>query len=119
MIEAEKSVVFTYEIPKSLQKTQSGRVFTTVGIRELRPLDEIAAAERCGGNAIRLAFELAFEALTEVNGKPVDRGGGGAEKDWRDMGPKLRNLVLTAYNAEFSVDKDDTDAFLKSRKLSV
>ena len=109
-------VVVEFEIPANLQKTSRGLVVTTIGVAELTPLDEIESAKRARGDTSRLAFELALQSLATVNGKPVSLGDGSAEGAWLAMGPKLRNLVMTAYGELNSAGNADVTGFLKSRK---
>lgn len=109
-------VVFTYAIPADLQKTSRGVVVTTIGVAELTPLDEIEAAKRSRGDTTRLAFELAMQSFAEVNGKAVSLSDGSAESNWTAIGPKLRNLVMTAYSEVNQAGGEAVVGFLASRK---
>lgn len=115
-IRPQGRVVVTYEIPANLQKTSRGVIVTSIGVAELTSLDEIEAAKRSRGDTTRLAFELAMQCLAEVNGKAVSMGDGGVETAWLAIGPKLRNLVMSAYSEINQAGGDDLKGFLGSRK---
>mgnify|MGYP005615287627 CR=1 FL=1 len=115
-IRPQGRVVVTYEIPARLQKTARGITVTSIGIAELTPLDEIEAAKRSRGDTTRLAFELAMQSFAEVNGRPVSAGDGGVETAWTQVGPKIRNLVMTAYSELNQAGGSDVQDFLGSRK---
>lgn len=116
------SPVFTYDVPASMQKraTDDGVItITSISIRELAPVDEMAATTRARGDAIRLAFELAFESFVGINGKVLSNINGEKERMWRYLGSALRNLVTTGYAQQFMASPEESSAFLQSRKVSV
>ncbi len=115
-IRPQGRIVVTYDVPARLQKTARGLVVTTIGIAELTPMDEIEAAKRSRGDTTRLAFELAMQCFAEVNGKPISLGDGGVETAWLAVGPKIRNLVMSAYSELNQAGGTDVQDFLGSRK---
>lgn len=115
-IKPSARTVYTYDVPPLLQKTSKGVIVKTIGVAELQPLDEIEATKRARGDAARLAFELALQSLATVNGTPVSLGDGSAETAWTSLGPKLRNLVMSAYAENNQAGQNDLVGFLASRK---
>lgn len=114
-----KENIVTYMVPATMQMSSSGRKFESLGIRELEPADEMMATQRAAGSGIRLAFELALQSLVFVNGKRVTLADGTADLAWKEMGPKLRNLVMSAYSQMAAASNEEVAAFLGSRKITV
>jgi hypothetical protein len=106
--------VFVYDMPEGVIDT-----IKSVGLVELTAEEELTATKRSRGDHMRLAYELAKQCLVEVNGAPVSLGDGSADKVWGSMGPKARNLVLTAYAEMHAPAEDMAQLFLKSRKVRV
>lgn len=94
-------------------------VIKTIGLKMLTPLEEKTAARRANGDQIRLAYELAFESLAEINGKVLKTSDGSADKAWGEMHAKVRNLVMLAYSELAAPDEAISTSFLKSRKSKV
>jgi hypothetical protein len=58
--------VYQFEVPEQLANG-----VTSVGLVELSADEEIMATKRSRGDTMRLAYELAKQALVEVNGAKV------------------------------------------------
>lgn len=108
--------VHTFNVPESLAASTGVK---SVGMVELNALDELQAAKKAKGDAMRLAYELAKSALVEVNGEKLSAGDGSLESAWLRMNPKVRNLVLAAYGELHSPPDGSVDDFLKSRQVKV
>ena len=117
-IATSNRVVHVFDVPETLQKTSRGLVITNIGVAELTPMDEQSAAQRARGDGHRLAFELALASLASVNGRAVSLANGSAEEAWTAMGPKLRNLVMTAFGELNGAGQEAAASFLKSGKLA-
>ena len=115
-LEAVKSsrAVHTYTLPERLHPS-----IKTVGLVELTPVEELMATKRSGSDGIRLAYELAKQALAEINGAPVRLADGSSDTAWESMGAKVRNLVLGAYADLHTPPDGAADAFLKSHEVRV
>lgn len=113
--EAKKTrPIFEFDIPEPLADG-----IKKVGLIELTADEELQATRRSRGDTHRLAYELAKQSLSEVNGEKVGLANGSVDKAWNDMSPKIRNLVLTAYAELHAPPENAAEAFLKSRKVKV
>jgi hypothetical protein len=108
--------VFTYDIPAKLAQRTGVK---SVSMVELTADEELAAAKRSRNDNVRLAYELAKSALVAVNGKRVGLSDGTADAAWNRMDPKVRNLALQGYSELHTVEEEDIDDFIKSRKTTV
>lgn len=107
--------VYTYTVPESLGDVGA----RSVGLVELNAGEELMAAKRAMNNPIQLAYELAKEALRAIDGRPLSLGDGSTDVAWGAMCPKLRNLVMAAYNDLHSPEAAEVKGFLKSRQAHV
>ena len=89
-----------------------------IGIVELTLNEEMTASKRAGVDMVAMAAELAKEALREVDGRTLSTPDLSADAFWRDCKPKLRQLILTAYNVVHNPGAANTAAFLSSRRQS-
>jgi len=90
---------------------------STLVFHELTAEDEIMASKRARGDAGTLAYELAKASLAAVDGKRLSLSDGSVDRWFSHASPKVRGLIVTAYNEIHSVTQGDADAFLKSRKV--
>lgn len=109
--------VVEFDVPAKYQSTSDGKKITTIGILELLPGEELMAAKRAGDDSAAQAFELAKQALAEVNGTPCTVGDGSADIWFANMCPQLRALVVTAYTDVNTPTKADAADFLKGRRI--
>lgn len=114
----EKKPVHTFTIPPKLAQAIGVR---NIGIREQTAEMELDAARASRGNAANMGFDLALRCLAEIDGSPVSLVDGSAEQAWSKLGPKGRQLAMTAYSAVNNLDLSDDEAasFLASRAVSV
>lgn len=108
--------IHTFTVPAQLAE-QTG--VSSVGLVELTALDELGAAKRAKGDAMRLAYELSKSALAEVNGEKLSFADGSLDRTWAVIHPKIRNMVLAAYSELHSPPEGSVDDFLKSRQVKV
>ena len=107
--------IYVYEIPAKV-----GVATKSVGLVELTSREEqLAAKASTGDGATRLAVELAKMSLVQVDGKTVGPTDGSVDKAWDTLGPKVRNLILTAYVQIHHVEDEEVTGFLASRQVRV
>lgn len=111
-----KRNVNEFDVPESIAE-ESG--IKSVGMVTLTSDEELTCFKRAKGDNAKLATELAKTALVEADGKPLSQGDGTVDTFWKNCQPKLRQLILTAYGELHAAPEEDTQAFLKSRKLRV
>jgi hypothetical protein len=116
-------IVYDYPINDPNIVAASG--VTQISMMTLTADDELMAAERCGGNQLGLAYELAKQSwcqVTQADGTVVSLspGDGTVDQYWND--PKfrhIRSLATSAYQAIHQVKKDVTEDFLKGCTVRV
>ncbi len=106
---AEPRAYYTYDVPEKLAKQSAIKSITLV---ENTAAEELMATKRSGGDPIRLALELGKQAVVAINGRPVSAGDASLDSAWDKMHPKVRNLVMHAYNTLHANTKEDGEAFL-------
>lgn len=112
--EASSRPVYRFTIP---ERVSNG--ISEIGMVQLTSDEELRATKRARNDSHRLAYELAQQALIEVNQETVKEGDGSRDAVWTKMDPKIRLLVISAYGELHTPEQDDIDAFLKSQKVSV
>jgi hypothetical protein len=111
----EQRLVHEYDIPKVLSDECGYRM---VGVVSLSADEELMATRRAAGDQVRLAFELAKEALRFVDDQKVSTADGTVDRIWiKPDFSKVRTLVVTAYNETNQPTQESTQAFLKSRRV--
>jgi hypothetical protein len=90
-----------------------------MGFVQMTSDETLRATKRARNDAHRMVYELAKQALVEVNGQSVSEGDGSADKAWEEMSPVVQSLAVLAYNKLHVPDDADADAFLKSQQVSV
>lgn len=115
VVRGKSRPVFTYVIPPKLHRYG----IKTVGLIELTANEELMATRRSAMSPMALAAELAKESLRKVDSKSVSTTDGTADFAFNTMHPKIRTLVMSAYNLLHNPDGDDTKGFLDSQEMSV
>lgn len=117
---AEKAVIkrtmHTFTVPETLVAEVG---VAKISVSELTAEEEMMATRRSGGDQVRLVWELAKESLRRIDDMPVSTGNGTVDAHWNRMHPKLRQMVIGAYNSVHSPDRDESKAFLGSREIEV
>lgn len=106
--------LYVYEVPASLDVG-----VRSLGLVELTAGEELMAAKRASGDSMRLAYELSKEALRRLDDRALSAADGSIDVAWSAMSPKLRNLVLSAYNDLHAPAEAEVRGFLKSRTVQV
>lgn len=109
--------IYTFKLPPSLA-AECGT--ESVGLVQLTAGEELMASKRSAMDQIQLAYELAKEALREVDGKPVSTADLSADAWWDDQrNTKIRTLVVSAYNTINAPNAGETKDFLASCSIRV
>jgi len=106
--------IHTFQIPEII-----GGEIKSVGLVELTAAEELMAAKRVKTDPAAYTFQMAKAALAQVNGDPVSVVDGSADRAWERMGPKVRALVVTAWNDISQPTEEAVSGFLQSRKVQV
>lgn len=111
--------IYEYDLPEEVQKLGDKYVKKSIGLVKLRMDEEIASAERAGGNQAKLAYNWARYALVQIDGRPLDKANAEDEIVLSNCDPLIRELILEAYADISSNPKETTKKFLGSRKVKV
>lgn len=119
-MEAQKKSrnVNVYTVPESIA-SETG--VNEVGMVQLTTEEELLCFKRAKGDNARLASELSKTSLVEAmcgeERKALSLSDGTADTFWKDVDPKLRQLIMGAYAELHAAPEEDQEAFLKSRKI--
>lgn len=106
--------LYVFKVPASV-----GSEIKSVGLVQLTVSEEIALGDACASQRNRLPMALAKASLVQVDGKLVGDADDSREIAWSKMGPKVRALILLAYNKLHIPQDDALEAFLKSEEVVV
>jgi hypothetical protein len=112
----QKRIVHVFKVPEKLQKLVKVK---TVSLYELSVEEEIMATGRAGQNLLQITYRCAEQALAAIDSRPVSLSDGTADVAYAKMHPKLRQLVVRAYNAIHNPEKDELDDFLGSQLAEI
>jgi len=105
---------YRYTIPSRI-----GSDVRKVGLVQLTSNEELMATKRSRNDTARLAYELAKQALVEVDGERVGVADGSVDKAWDRLLPKVRTLVMSAYAELHAPQEEDVSDFLQSQQVQV
>jgi hypothetical protein len=110
-----KPAIHTFTIPATLRNGGPGKV----GLRQLTADQELMASKVGRFDVMKTQYEAAKLAIAEFDGKPANYADGDVDKFWEGGGPKLRALLLQAYNHMASPSTEEEASFLSSEAISV
>lgn len=114
-LNSDNRVRFTYTVPEALAR-ESG--VSSVTMVHLTAMDEMGATKRAGMDAMRVAYELAKASLYALDGKGFSAVNSEKDIKWQAMHPKIRALVVQAYQRIHQPKEDDAVDFLGSEVVS-
>lgn len=79
--------------------------------------EEKIAADRCEGKANRAPSEYSKQMIRAIDGAVVDwskpRGPGSIDEFWREVGPKVRNILMRVYTQLHLASDDEVTNFFE------
>jgi hypothetical protein len=109
-------VVHTFTIPKTLL-WEGGPA--KVGFKPLSSAQELLASKLGRFDVMKSQYEAVKLSLAELDGKAVTNNEGDVDQFWEKAGPKLRTLMLGAYNKMATPSNEEDDSFFKSEAVNV
>jgi len=91
----------------------------TITLVELTADEEVMAAKRARNEPVRLAWELAKEALRGIDDKVLSTADGTADTAWEKLHPKVRSLLMQGYNELHNTTPESVTSFLTSRQTEI
>ena len=116
MFERKMRPVHTFTIPESLRSTGGP---TTVTLVELMATQELDASSLGRYNLLKSQYEAVNLSIYALDGKPVDRTGIELDQFWENTNPRVRSLLLQAYNKISSPSDEEHTSFFDSEKVEV
>jgi hypothetical protein len=113
--------VHVFTVPPKLAESTGVK---TLGLKTLTSDDELTCFKRAragapGERSANIAMELAKEALVEADGQKLSTADATVDTFWKELDPRLRQLVLAAYTKIHGAEDGDVDSFLESQTLRV
>jgi hypothetical protein len=111
-------IVFEYNIPESLGGGKGG-VPQKVSMTQLTAEQELQASKIGRFDMMKAQYVATKMSIVEMDGKAPDKGGGGLDSFWERCDPRLRSLLLQAYNKISSPTKEEEEGFFGSEVVRV
>lgn len=107
--------IFVFDVPPELAKEIG---IKEIGVVELDVEEWKMAAARAGSSPIILAMELPLQSFRWADGR-ISLGDASADRVWKRLGPKGRDLVVAAYGNVNGNSTEDMKGFMASRRVVV
>lgn len=114
--EVKSRPVNTFTVPPALVEATG---VSKVVMQTLTADEEMLCYKRGAGNSAKLAMELAKTSLVGVDSQRLSIADGSADVWWKEVDPRLRQLILGAYTKIHAATDEDVTSFLESQTLSV
>lgn len=110
--------VYTYNIPKSLRGEEEAGP-SSIGLTQLTAGQELTAAKIGRFDLTAQQYAAAKLSIVQLNGKPINNNEGDVDKFWDKCDPKLRSLIMQAYNRLTTPAKEDEESFFTSEQIKL
>ena len=110
--------VYEYSIPESLGGGKAG-IPLKVGLVQLTAEQELMASKIGRFDMTKAQYTAAKLSIVEMDGKPTDQADGGIDSFWDKCDPRVRSLMLQAYNKLSSPSKEEEESFFASEVVRV
>lgn len=113
-------VIVTYTLPESARKEVADyEMPTKIGMRALSADEELQAHRVGRAEYMRTQYDATKRSIAEFDGKAASYANGEVDKFWERCGPKVRSLLLQAYNRATSPVQEDEQSFFASAEIQV
>lgn len=116
LISARETI--TYTIPESLRDSETKRP-SNVTMRALTADEELTASRLGRFDVMKSQYAATKLSIVALDGAPVSTADGSTDAFWERSDPRLRSLILQAYNKLSSPTQAEEDAFFKSATARV
>lgn len=107
----------TYVIPESLR--DSTKKPAEVSLRQLTADEELQAARAGRFDVLKSQYEATKLMIVAIDGKAVSIADASVDSFWERADPRVRNLLVEAYNRMSSPTRGEQDDFFKSARIEV
>jgi len=111
-------VVYEYKIPESLGGGKNG-IPCKVALVQLTAEQELMASKIGRFDMMKSQYVATKLSIVEMDGKPSDQADGGLDSFWERCDPRVRSLLLQAYNRVSSPSKEEEESFFGSEVVRV
>lgn len=113
---ALSATITEWELPDSLRGEHDPK---RIGLRVLTSEQELMAAKLGRHEFTRQQYAAVKLAIATFDGQPVTSGSKQVESFWEHAHPKVRSLLLAAYNKLSSPTSEEEEGFFKSESVGV
>lgn len=106
--------IYTYTLPSTLANGVK-----SIGLRVLTAEEELRASKAGRFDLNRINYEAVKLSIAEFDGKAIGNAEGEIDKFWNRVDPKVRSLLLQAYNKLTSPSLEETASFFGSEVIKV
>ena len=107
-------IVYKFTIPETLRGNHG---VASIKMRELTSREEIDASRVGGLDFTRAQFEATKRSICMLDSRPVSIAGDEIDRFWEDAGPRLRALLISAFNRLHSVTQEESKDFFASQEV--
>lgn len=107
----------TYTVPESMR--DASKQPAKVSFRQLTADEELTASKAGKFDVMRSQYEAVKLSIVAVDGKPVSVADGTVDSFWEHADPRLRSLLIDAYNRLSSPTREESASFFKSAQIEV
>ena len=107
-------MIHEFTIPETLKSEALPRV---VSLRQLSADLEMTASKLGRYEVMKSQYEAVKLAIFELDGKPANAANGDVDQFWENAGPKLRSLLMQAYNRISAPSNEEEESFFESQKV--
>lgn len=111
-------VVYEYTLPESLGGGKGG-IPKKVSLAQLTAGQELMASKMGRFDVMKAQYAAAKLSIVALDGSPIDPADGALEAFWEHTDPRIRSLLLQAYNKISSPSREDEESFFGSEKVQV
>lgn len=111
--------IYEFTLPEELVALDDEHIKVSFGLVKLDMDEEILATGHIKGNQARMAYNYARYALTEVDGRRINKADGEDEKILREIDPILRSEILQAYAEISTAEQGVSKKLMASRRIKM
>lgn len=108
---------FTYDIPKDVRTFEADP--STITLTPVTVEEEKMAIQAARANNTQVDHELLKLSLVEADGRPLDWAGGVRDDVFEGASPKVRQLMIEAWQDVNTPTREQTKSFLASRRAKL
>lgn len=110
-------ILFTYSIPESIRLNSEIPLPKKIVMRQLSADEELQAHRVGRAEYMKSQYDAVKRAIVKLDSQDVSYAEGTSDKFWENCGPKMRSLLLQAYNRSTAPTAEEESSFLGSAEI--